>query len=288
MTENARAEKVLANIPKMTVHIGAKPLPRETVGKICDTHYHDELELLPIYAGEFIAVVDGVEYTARAGEVIFINSRVPHMTCTRTLGVTSGLLQFKENDFISAEITRIIKYSARLKNLTHDAICVIRSPELFEYIENVTRELENKEKAYDIFIRAGIYNILGFLYRNGFLSDSEEMYNQKEVQKILPALSHINKHYSENIKLEDMSEMLGFDPSYFCRVFKSATGATFTEYLNFVRICRAEKLLTKSESSILEISEAVGFSSVSYFNRIFKRYKNCSPRQYRSAVYANI
>jgi YesN/AraC family two-component response regulator len=108
------------------------------------------------------------------------------------------------------------------------------------------------------------------------------------VQKILPALSYINENYQEDLTLEEVSELLSFDPSYFCRIFKQATGATFTEYLNFVRVCKAEKLLAKTQRSILEISEAVGFSSVSYFNRIFKRHRGCSPRGYRSARYVAI
>ena len=81
--------------------------------------------------------------------------------------------------------------------------------------------------------------------------------------------------------------MMGFDRSYFCRIFKSAIGATFTEYLNFVRICKAEKKLATTSESILEISAEVGFSSVSYFNKIFKKYKNCSPSAYRSTAYCN-
>ena len=98
----------------------------------------------------------------------------------------------------------------------------------------------------------------------------------------------VNKNYSENVSLEEASSLLGFDTSYFCRIFKSATGATFTEYLNFVRICKAEKLLSQTKKSILEISEAVGFSSLSYFNRVFKRIRNSSPGNYRLAEHINV
>ncbi len=288
MAENITSEKIKINIPKSMIRIADFPKPRNAVGNICDMHYHDELELLPVYHGELIAIVDGIEHAAHGGDVLFINSRVPHMTLTRTLGTVSGLLQFKENDFISREITKIIKYSARFKTLSNDSVSVIHSQELISYIDEIIKESAERQKAYEVYIRAGICKILGFLYRNNFLSDPEEMYNQKEVQRILPVISYINEYYSENVTLEEMSDMLGFDKSYFCRIFKSATGATFTEYLNFVRICRAEKLLSNSKSSILDISETVGFSSLSYFNRIFKKYKNCSPRDYRSATYANI
>ena len=59
-------------------------------------HYHDELELISVYEGEFICTVYGKDYIARAGEVIFINSRVPHSTrCT--VPASTGLVQFKES-----------------------------------------------------------------------------------------------------------------------------------------------------------------------------------------------
>ena len=129
-----------------------------------------------------------------------------------------------------------------------------------------------------------VYRVLGTLYREEILSDAETLYNTKEVQKILPVLSYVNANFTDNLTLEDVSAKLGFDRSYFCRVFKLATGATFTEYLNYVRVCKAEHLLQHSDESIISISESVGFSSVSYFNRVFKKYRNCSPRAFRAVI----
>ena len=162
---------------------------------------------------------------------------------------------------------------------------VFKNPEIYKAIELLFIEEAEKREAYEVFMRSYILRILGLLYRDGVLTDAERVYNTREVQKILPILSYINTNYAENITLEEASELLSFDQSYFCRIFKIATGATFTEYLNFVRICKAEKMLSRTKESILEISEAVGFSSVSYFNRIFKKYRNCSPRLYRTAKY---
>ena len=119
----------------------------------------------------------------------------------------------------------------------------------------------------------------------GALSETGNVYDENKTEKILPVLSYVNENYNENISLEKASAMLGFEQSYFCRIFKAATGATFTEYLNFVRICKAEKLLAKTSLCILDIALEVGFSSVSYFIRVFKKYKNCSPSHYRRAKY---
>ena len=280
-------EKVIGNIPKSNILVSERRRVEKT-GKISFLHCHDEMEILVIYEGDFVAVIEDRQYVAHPGEIIFINSGVPHWTYSDSESHTTCLIQFKENDFISSEITRIIKYSARFVNMSNEGACIIRSADFFSFADEIIKEYTNKNTAYEVYIKSGIYKMLGYLYRSKILRDPEEMYNTKEVQKILPVLSYINKNYEENITLEETSAMLGFDPSYFCRIFKTATGATFTEYLNFVRICRAEKLLSRTEKSILDISEAVGFSSVSYFNRIFKKFKNCSPRQYRCAKYVNI
>ncbi len=275
---------VLSNIPKMTIHAAMQHKGDEAApGRISDVHYHDEVELLIVDDGAIRFTVDGRNYDAAAGEIIFVNSGIPHSTYRINKKLKSGIIQFRESDFVDAENLQFINYSSKLKSISEIPIAVIRDAEFFEAAKRLISESQERDIAYDMFIRAEIYKILGFLYRNKYLVEVYNIKSSKEAQKILPLLSHINSNYNENLTLEAASAMLNFDPSYFCRIFKLATGATFTEYLNFVRICKSEKLLARSDKSILEISEAVGFSSVSYFNRIFKKYKNCSPRFYRLA-----
>lgn len=279
-------EKVRSNIPKMAVHVSLRKCGSLTQ-TFCPLHYHDELEFIVVNSGMITTTVDEIDYVAHPGEIVFINSGVPHSTTSQE-GCTTGLIQFRENDFFNTDITKIIKYSVKFNNLSDSKIRIIKNEELFSALNRILDEYEQKAPAYEIFIRSEIYKILACLYRMKILVDTEKFFETKEIQKILPALEYVNRNYSEEISLEAVSAMLGFDPSYFCRIFKIATGATFTEYLNFVRICKAEKMLSRTGSSILEISETVGFSSVSYFNRVFKKYRSCSPRHYRLAEYKNV
>ena len=254
---------------------------------VSQIHYHDELELISVYEGEFICTVYGKDHVAKAGEVIFINSRVPHSTrCT--VPASTGLVQFKERDYIDSEISKIAKYSMRFQSQIPHPVCILNDKTLFDTVDMLYGEVSRRERSYEMFVKSAIYRILGFLYRSSILSDAEKLLSKKEVQKILPVLSYVNANFADNLTLEDVSAKLGFDRSYFCRVFKLATGATFTEYLNYVRICKAENMLQHTQQSIIEISGQVGFSSVSYFNRIFKKYRNCSPRFYRTVVCRNI
>ena len=269
------------------MHIGGYPTKLSSVGEIVGLHYHDELEFIIVYEGRFAITALGEEYFAEAGDVVFVGSGVPHST-RYVIPSRTGLVQFRENDFLSSDITKIIKYSVKLNNLSESKLRIIKNKDIFDSIDRLLLESDTKKSAYDMLVRSEVYRILGLLYREGILLDTERFFASKEIQKILPALKYVNENYAEDVSLDYVSLILGFDKSYFCRIFRSATGATFTEYLNFVRVCKAEKLLSSTDKSILEISEAVGFSSISYFTRMFKRIRNSSPGIYRMAKHINV
>ena len=276
------AENIKSNVPKNDVFLNF--LLHDVTGMVSILHYHDELELLQVISGQMCCTVDGVDYKAHAGEVIFVRSGVPHQT-SAVSGTQINLIQFRESGFISDEINKIIKYSLKLQNLSEEPVMILNSTDLFSEITEMVKENEKRETSFEIFIRGSIYKIIGILHRLGALSETGNVYDENKTEKILPVLSYVNENYNENISLERASAMLGFEQSYFCRIFKAATVATFTEDLNFVRICKAEKLLAKTSLCILDIALEVGFSSVSYFIRVFKKYKNCSPSHYRRAKY---
>ena len=278
-------EQVKSSVPSIAIRACA---PEDTPRFVdVPLHYHDELEFLPIIEGPFTVVVDGAEYTASAGEVVFVNSGVPHRTYSSAPS-RNGLVQFKESNFIFSDVSKIVKYSTRLSSLSDSKVRILKSREIYELLIETIEEANGKSCGYEMFVRSHVYRLLGYLYRLGILTDPEQLYKSKELQKILPAIEYINLHYAEDVALEDVAAILGFDASYFCRIFKSATGATFIEYLNFVRISKAEKMLSRTVDSILSISESVGFASVSYFNRVFKKTRGCSPRAYRATAYKNI
>jgi two-component system response regulator YesN len=85
----------------------------------------------------------------------------------------------------------------------------------------------------------------------------------------------------EDISLEFIAQKFYFNPSYFSNLFKSYTGACFSEYLLGVRIQNARRLLRQSECSMSEIAARLGFKDPTYFNRMFKREVGVSPNKYR-------
>ena len=94
--------------------------------------------------------------------------------------------------------------------------------------------------------------------------------------------AHYSKENNIRQSLPAQRKALPFGtPQYFSRVFKRATGVSFTEYLNGVRIKEAQRLLIKTDKTIYDIAEAVGYKSASHFGRSFTAITGISPSEYR-------
>ncbi len=96
------------------------------------------------------------------------------------------------------------------------------------------------------------------------------------------AVSYIHENYRHHVSLDQAAETLGFSPSYFSRTFKEHMGCTFVTYVNEVRIQAAKSELISTDKDIAQIADSVGFDSVSYFIRVFKRETSMTPGNYRS------
>ena len=92
---------------------------------------------------------------------------------------------------------------------------------------------------------------------------------------------YIRKYYHQKICIPDIAGALGVSESHLSRIFKKETGESIQKYSMHMRIERAENLLKYSEASLTEISEYLCFSSQSHFGKVFKVYKNMTPKQYR-------
>ena len=274
-------EIVSASLPNTLVHISYQ---KSVKNYLCRVHLHDEIELLRVVCGRLKCVVGDEEYIADAGDVIFVNSRVPHIVTVDGECSEQVLVQFRIDHYIGSVKGDIGSSLARFSEYTDRQCCVIGNcVELCEYIDLIYREFTSKNDGYEEYIKSGIYSTIGYLSRCGVIENNNKLLSSPSIVRIMPALEYIDENYAREISLEEISGVLNINPYYFCRLFRTATGSSFCEYLNFVRISKSEKLFKISEKSIMEIALDVGFSSVAYFNRIFRKIKGCTPSVYRRA-----
>jgi AraC-like DNA-binding protein/ligand-binding sensor protein len=92
---------------------------------------------------------------------------------------------------------------------------------------------------------------------------------------------YLTANYTETITLKDLSKLYFIDEQYLCKLFKKETGVGFVDYINKIRIDNAKRLLLNSDATINSIAFQVGYSSLSSFNKIFKRFSGSTPKAYR-------
>jgi AraC-like DNA-binding protein/ligand-binding sensor protein len=101
---------------------------------------------------------------------------------------------------------------------------------------------------------------------------------------ITRAKRFIGEHQTESLSLDQIAKTLNVSTFYFCKMFKKATGLTFTDYLARTRIERAKNLLINPNARVSEVAYDCGFLSLTHFNRIFKRIVGKSPTIYRRTL----
>jgi AraC-like DNA-binding protein/ligand-binding sensor protein len=107
---------------------------------------------------------------------------------------------------------------------------------------------------------------------------------QAEAPMIRRAKAHIAGHYADPIGLNEIARAMHVSTFYFCKMFKKATGLTFTDYLGRVRVEKAKNLLLNPHLRVSEIAYTVGFQSLTHFNRIFRKITGEAPTAFREKL----
>lgn len=94
-------------------------------------------------------------------------------------------------------------------------------------------------------------------------------------------IHYIEHNYMDNIKLETIAPLFGYNSSYLGKIFTKKVGIGFNVFVDQVRIEHSKQLLTETDLKVYEISEKVGYRNVDYFHTKFKKYVNQSPAEYR-------
>ncbi len=267
----------------------------QTTGCCVPIHFHDYIEVLYVFGGEYSVWLDGEYFEFSTGDLVLINScKLHHIICRNA--VSNGgyyCIQFLPS--ILYESTRkVFEYKYVMPFLTNHnpprnilLASEISNSEIPRLVYDMYRETQNKGYAYDFAMKADVYKIFLYILRHwqkAGLNVSKEV-NIDLTAKIQNVIDYITTHYSEPITVEEMAKSANLSYSYFSRIFKQVTERSFSEYLNYIRISESEKLLLTTDMNITEIAFAVGFSTSSYYIQQFRHYKNLSPKQFKKQFF---
>jgi AraC-like DNA-binding protein/ligand-binding sensor protein len=137
------------------------------------------------------------------------------------------------------------------------------------------------KKQYESMLR--LLAIFG-QHLSSFSNQLSTQANSAEPAAVSRAREFIAKNQDRDVSLGEVAQAVNTSTFYFCKLFKKATGLTFTDYLARVRVEKAKNLLLNPNLRISEIAYEVGFQSLTHFNRVFRKLTGQSPSAYRSAL----
>lgn len=252
-------------------------------------HYHSYIEIIYSIEGSNEIFLNDARSTFSTGDLVLINSRDVHSIVCGD-GVYLVLRFEPELLYGSPQSAIELKYVLPfvLNSFKHQTVFLKRELEksvvpqrLFEIYE------ENKKKGYgyEIAVRTKINEIflwfLRYWHKKNVNIDLNIAAHEGAAKRLQDVFEYVSKNYGSDISAADMAELCSMSYSYFSRTFKKIMKKSFSEYLTYVRISEAEKLLITSDMNITEIAMQVGFSTTSYFIQQFKNIKLISPKQYR-------
>ena len=111
--------------------------------------------------------------------------------------------------------------------------------------------------------------------------DKELLPYQNCKKEVIDVLKFLNLYYGEKLTLDDIANAVNLNRSYICRIFKQDTGIPMFQYLNDLRMRKAAELIDAGHFYIREVAGLVSFDDPFYFARVFKKYHQVSPSDYR-------
>lgn len=249
-------------------------------------HYHPEYELTLITKGSGKRLVGDSYENFESGDLVLIGSNLPHTWVSdRVRKSKSGavVIQFSQ-EFIQTFL-QWPEFSG-INRLLADASLGIHFPVRHSkaIVERV-KALPEQNGADRI---TGLLAILDLLSGQKPVKLASAYYNSvkgRETEKrINKVCQYIQKQARGPVSLDKTAALVHLSNSAFCRFFKRVTGKTFSDYVNDVRIGNACTLLTESDKTIAAIAFETGFESLTYFNRVFLKKKNITPRDFRNRM----
>ncbi len=271
---------------------------REGAGMMCNAHYHNAIEIIYGYVGRSKVLLNGQTLFFGAGDLLLLNSNDVHSIIGLDERTEYLMVQFDPSLLYTGshsffEIKYLLPFT--LTSSTHQKIFFsdeFDDIDIASLMENIRNESKNKDYGYELAIRTDISRIFLWMLRTwnkrGINLNIEDKITETSAARLQTAINFAKENFKNDICVEDVAKKCNVSYSYFSRFFKNITKRSFSDYVNFLRIAEAEKLLTESDMSITEIAYEVGFSSSSYFIAQFKNAKGISPMQYRKSFNSTI
>ncbi len=245
--------------------------------KVCGAHKHTEHELYYLLNGDTKYFIGNEFFHLQPGNFIFVPKGAIHRTDSETCYFNERLLFSFGDEIFDDAMKPILEELSRIKLIR---ISKKHLPSADDLVEKISSEHQSEKPFKEQMIQSYLRILLVRLCRYN-ITDSP---NPDEADQIFYNISeYISNNLSSEITLSSLSKSFSISESHLSRKFKSIFGIGISEYVRYMRMQKAIKLLIGTNLSISEISERCGFNDSNYFSTIFKQTMGVSPHKYRKS-----
>ncbi len=260
-------------------------------------HWHYFVELIYAYEGSFCAVCDGKEYLVREGDLLLCHSQTMHEFFAakdpetgEELRAVYGVIQCDLNQLksIHSYVPRF-PYVLRAAKQSPDMQILFRQEEMEgiaikEVFNACIRERRNQGYGYDMLLNMYISSLLTFILRHwcskGFDPGAVNV-PQVSGMGLEQIVEYIDAHSNEHLRVQDLASLCGMSYSYFAKCFHEYYGMSCKDYIEYIKVSKAEDLVLFTNYDLKQISQEIGYSDCSHFIKEYRKHKGITPKQHR-------
>ena len=280
----------IVGVPWLEEHDLPHPFPFRLIRSRMNTfsrHWHDAMEIFYLKRGAISLYLRGRWYRLASRDIVLIPAGEVHAYDSRGERNSSRVILFHLNllDNDAADYQRMISLRALFASneMLYAAGRSPVHPILERHILTITEEERKRPPGYSMAIRARMYDIYLTLLRNASFVGGE--IPRSDDTRLAAVFLFVERHYRDPICIADAAAAAHLSKYHFSRLFKTATGRTFLDFLHEYRIGVAKHLLVERDRTVDSVSIDSGFSNAQTFYRVFKQRVGMSPSAYRTALY---
>lgn len=269
--------------------------------KQVDWHWHNEFEISYVVKGSALFYADKKEFALKEGEAIICNRNVLHSVFQQDNNecLFYSIVFSPSVIFNFARTEMIEKYYAPLADNPDIKYILLKNenPEDLSCLSSIRKIIDvniNHAACYELLTKSYLYELWAELYKkyvNANPSFEPERPISLDELRVNQAIDFMEENYMKNISLDDIAGSIHISKSECCRCFKRVVHNSPIEYLIRFRILEASRRIltgTIGSYSMSDLAESVGFNSTSYFTKLFKKYMNYTPTEYRRIYLDNV
>ncbi len=242
-------------------------------------HWHRPSEIVRVISGKLKMYLDGKKIIVSPGDILFINQEIIHGFFP--IDCVYEIINFDADELLLR--TSLCKDALRIFANSHVNVLPFH-PTNNASIHHLANQLFTfasiESPDNDLMVLGALFQLLGTIYAKHHYTENFKSSTNAKLFK--PLLEFIEKSFMKPITLADMAQVSGMSSSHFSALFHDFFRQPPIEYLNAYRIERACLFLINSDIPVTEVADRCGFNDSAYFAKVFKKYKNITPKKYRS------